>query len=215
MIEVRERAAPAGAPEDARRKWSREEYLRLAKTGVLRPDERVELIGGEILLMSPQRNRHVAAVNRATKICERCFPQGFWVRVQASLAIPGEDSMPEPDVAVVPGEIDEHTEDYPTGAVLVIEASDTTLALDRGRKASLYASAGIPDYWLQNLVEGWLEVRRNPIPSPAAPFGWEYGSVTVYRRGESVAPLAAPECCVPVEELLRWGFGREGESGAA
>jgi Uma2 family endonuclease len=190
------------AGEPAPRRWTRAEYLRLTEAGILGPDERVELLGGEIFRMAAQKNRHAAAVTLAARECNRCFPAGHWVRVQATLAVGGEYSMPEPDVAVILGEIRDHPEDYPDSALLVIEASETTLAYDRGRKAGLYASAGIADYWVQNLAEGTLEVRRDPAPKAGTPFGWEYADVSVFRKGETVTPLAAPGCEIPVGDLL-------------
>jgi Uma2 family endonuclease len=187
-----------GAPEP--RRWSREAYIRMAELGLIGPDERVELIDGEILQMSPQKNLHVAATTLAADSCRRLFSSGYWVRVQATLSI--VDCMPEPDVAVVAGEMAAHGEDYPEAAVLVIEVSDTTLPYDRGRKASLYAAAGIPDYWIVNLVDGMLEVRRSPVEVPSAPFGCEYSTVTLLRRSETVAPLEAPAATLTVESLF-------------
>jgi len=190
------------SPEPQPRYWTRAEYLRLIDLGVIGPHERVELIGGRIYRMSPQKNRHAAAVTLAHRACLRCFPAGFWVRVQMTLALPGQ-SMPEPDVAVVPGELEDHPEDYPETAVLIIQAAESTLAFDRWEKASLYAGAGIPEYWIQVLAGGLLEVRRDPQPDPSAPYGWNYSSVKVLGREESLSPLAAPSCVVAVRELLR------------
>jgi len=92
--------------------------------------------------------------------------------------------------------------DVPRRCRWTSEASNTTVALDRTLKASLYAKAGVPDYWILNLVSGTLEVRRAPAESPGSPFGSDYSSVTILRRGEAISPLAAPHCAVSVDELL-------------
>jgi Uma2 family endonuclease len=83
-----------------------------------------------------------------------------------------------------------------------VEVALTSLGFDREHKASLYARAGRPEYWVVNLVDRVLEVRRAPAPSPSAPYGWDYSSVEVLGPGESVSPLAAPGSQVAVTDLL-------------
>jgi Uma2 family endonuclease len=112
-----------------------------------------------------------------------------------------DDSEPEPDVAYVPGTL-RQVRTHPTTALLIVEVSDTTLSYDRGNKASLYASAGIADYWIVNLVDRVVEVLRNPALSPAAKFGWSYSTTTTHFSGDSVTPLAAPSASVAVADLL-------------
>jgi Uma2 family endonuclease len=84
----------------------------------------------------------------------------------------------------------------------VVEVSESSLALDREHKGSLYARAGLADYWIVNLAERALEVYRNPEIDPAAPFGWRYRSVTVLGRGASIAALALPGRRIPLADLL-------------
>lgn len=91
---------------------------------------------------------------------------------------------------------------HPSRSALVVEVSESTLALDRGHKGSLYARAGIADYWIVNLADQTLEVSRDPIPDPAAAFGWRYRSVDVLRHGAAVSPLALPGAHIPVSDLL-------------
>ena len=86
--------------------------------------------------------------------------------------------------------------------MLVVEVSETSLALDREHKGSLYARAGLADYWIVNLPERALEVYRDPELDPAAPFGWRYRPVTVLERGASVSPLALPGRRIPIADLL-------------
>jgi Uma2 family endonuclease len=114
----------------------------------------------------------------------------------------GPYSEPEPDVAVVPGPRARYATQHPRTAVLVVEVSDTTLAYDRTHKASLYAAAGIEDYWIINLVDGQVEVRRDPVPDPIQPHGHTYATLTVLRPPASVAPLAAPGAGLAIADLL-------------
>jgi Uma2 family endonuclease len=84
----------------------------------------------------------------------------------------------------------------------VVEVSESTLAFDRGEKASLYASASIPEYWVLNLVDRCLEVHRDPIPMPGQPYGYGYRTHTQYFANDTVAPLAAPSGTIKVIDLL-------------
>ena len=188
---------PAVGPHP--RKWTREEYYRLAELGFFQ-GQRAERIGGYIMVMSPQNWPHTNSTCRADELLRVVFTATAWVRTQMPLAL-GLSSDPEPDVSVVPGRIENYT-DHPTTALLVVEVSDTSLAFDRGDKASLYAAAGIADYWIVNLNERQLEVYRDPQPDPTQPFGARYAQVTILGPGASVAPLAMPQTPVAVADLL-------------
>ena len=113
----------------------------------------------------------------------------------------GTFGRPEPDIAVVltsnlvSGET-------PSQAELVIEVSDSTLKYDQNDKASLYASLGVQDYWIINLTESTLEVRRQPIARASARFGHDYASLQIYMRGQTASPLVAPTLSLKVEDLL-------------
>ena len=139
------------------KRWTREEYHQLAETGLLQ-DVRVQLIGGEIVEMTPQGNRHCVAVGLIEEALRTAFGANHWVRVQMPLALL-DDSEPEPDLAVVFGSPREWAE-QPRGALVVVEVSDATLTFDVRRKASLYASGGIDDYWVLDLGERQLLVHR-------------------------------------------------------
>ena len=183
------------------RRWTRQEYERLAAQGVFAPAERVELIEGEIVAMTPQASPHATAVGLTQDVMVRVFPRGFNVRVQLPLAL-GARSMPEPDIAIVVGERREYREAHPTTAVLVVEVADTTLEFDRIEKASMYAVAGIPDYWVLNIAERVLEVYRDPAPFPGTPFGHGYRTHLRCGPADRVAPLAAPSAFINVADLL-------------
>lgn len=170
--------------------------------GVYGPEERLELIEGEVIQkVSPQESPHATGVRLCDKATNRIFGSGYDVRTQLPLRL-GPRSKPEPDVAVVAGEIRDYAREHPQTAVLVIEISDSTLAYDRGVKASLYARAGIADYWIVNLVDRVLEVHRLPAPIAEMPLGHGYRSVTRFAEDESVAPLHAPTSSIAVADLL-------------
>ena len=179
--------------------WTRDEYYRLADCGWFQ-DERTELIGGEIFVVSPQKFLHAATVDCVVKLLHDRIGKDFWVRAQLPLFC-RNDSEPEPDVSVVRGTRASY-DDHPRTAVLVVEVSNTSLALDRTDKASLYASAGIADYWIINLVDEVLEVHRDPAVDIQQPFGHAYRSVQTYQRADTIAPLAAPESEISVGDLL-------------
>ena len=162
--------------------------------------QRVELIEGEIVDMSPQMSPHAMAISLTLLELQKAFPDSY-VRMQLPLSF-GSSSEPEPDLAVVTGK----PRDYPTGhpqtALLVVEVSDSTLRYDRTRKASLYARAGIEDYWVLNLVKKCLEVMRGPVEDGDAEFGWGYASITTLKSGDHVSPLAKPQAAIAVADLL-------------
>jgi Uma2 family endonuclease len=151
--------------------------------------QRVELIEGEIVVLSPQKFAHGQVADRVTELMRGLFGNGFWVRMQLPLDL-GENSEPEPDVSVVRGRREDFTEHLRT-AELVIEVSDTTLAYDRREKASLYASAGIADYWVVNLVQRQVQVFRAPQSDANQTFGFGYQSMLTLQPGQQIMPLAA------------------------
>jgi Uma2 family endonuclease len=180
-----------------RRRWTRDEYYRAAEVGIFRPDERLELLDGEIIQkVSPQKPPHATSVLLGARALTTAFGPGHLVRQQLPLILT-TTSEPEPDLLVVPGTPIDYLSSHPKPADLrlLVEISDTTLRLDRTRKLSAYARAGIPDYWLLNLPERRLEVYRDPS-------GSRYRSVTIYREEEVVALLAAPDAAIRVADLL-------------
>ena len=182
------------------RRWQRAEYDRLVSLGVFE-GEPVELIGGELLVVEPQGAYHASAVGRVDYVLRAVLPPGWIVRVQAALSLDPE-SAPEPDLAVVPGRPGDYRASHPAQAALAVEVAETSLDFDRRRKGSLYARAGIQDYWIVNLVEGVLEVCRDPVPDLSAVYGWRYGSVQALRPPASVALLAVGTARISVADLL-------------
>jgi Uma2 family endonuclease len=183
------------------RRWRRVEYERLIEAGFFPPGDPVELVGGQLIVAEPQGSRHFAAVQAMEEALRAAFGRGWQVRGQGPLAL-DEESEPEPDVAVVPGSFRDYVTGHPSRPALVVEVSESSLALDRDHKGSLYARAGLADYWIVNLVAQTVEVYRDPAPDPAAAFGWRYRSVETLRGEASVSPLALPGAAIPVSQLL-------------
>lgn len=183
------------------RRWTRREYDRLIEVGVFRPDEAVELLGGELIVSEPQGSAHHVAVSLVEEALRAALGTGWVVRNQGPVAL-DEESEPEPDISVAPGVWRDYAREHPARPVLVVEVAESSLRLDRQHKGSLYARAGLADYWVLNLVERVLEVYHVPVADPAAPFGWRYASGEVLGPESSIAPLIAPAAVVRVADLL-------------
>lgn len=195
LLETPNRAAPS---EPTERRWTREEYYRLAEQGYFE-GQRVELIEGRIVQMPAQGLPHTRGVELVDNYAREAFGKGFRHRVQMPFRA-ADGSDPEPDLLVVPGTPRDPADGHPTTATLIVEVADTSLRYDR-RKARLYALSGIEDFWILNLLDGTLEVYRDPIPEPSDN-GPPYASIRVLTRGESIAPLGAPAAVVKVADLL-------------
>ena len=172
------------------------EYLRLIETGVLGKEDRVELLGGVIVAMTPSDPSHATATMRATFALARAVGSRAAIRTQFSL-IAGAWSVPEPDVAVVPGTLDDYEHAHPTTARLVVEVSNTSLKQDRLSKSRIYAAANIPEYWIVNLRESVVEVMRDPDPATAL-----YRDTRICTAGDALELVALPGARVAVAELL-------------
>ncbi len=187
------------APVIQTKRWTRLEYDRMAEVGIFSQDDRVQLIEGDILTMTPQNSPHATAIGKTERALERLFGSNVWVRVQMPLIV-DPDSEPEPDLAVVSGTPDDYRDEHPRSALLVVEVSDTTISLDRDRKRAIYARAGIREYWIVNLAERCLEVYRDPVAVPGQ--ASVYGSSQKLTPSESITPLAATTATVAVADLL-------------
>jgi Uma2 family endonuclease len=182
-------------------RWTGDEYYKLCEADWFQ-GKRVQLIGGEIIEMAAQKNEHGISIKLTEVALDAIFGPNFWVRTQMSLDL-SPHSVPDPDLAVVPGTPRSYTgAPVPTTALLVVEVSETTLSYDRSTKASLYAAAGISDYWIINLVDRQVEVYRDPVPDPSQPFGYRYASDMDLVPGDVVSPLALPTATVAVDDLL-------------
>jgi Uma2 family endonuclease len=192
--------ATADRPGVCERTWTKEEYYRLGELGFFR-GQRVELIGGQLMVMSPQGPPHMGLISTIARVLDGLFAPHFYARQQGPIDL-GATTEPEPDIAVVVCPRQSYLTVHPTHAHLIIEIGDSTLTYDRGRKASLYASAGIADYWIVNLVTPQVEVYRDPVPDAAEPFGHRYTRRADHLAGDTVSPLALPAALIPVVDLL-------------
>ena len=169
----------------------RVEFDRMVEMGLF-DNERVELLKGFIVRMSPQKSRHAGAVQYLTQFFVQALSSGrASVRVQLPLAA-GDDSEPEPDIALVPaGAYRDH---HPDSAYLVIEVAETSLAADR-EKAEVYAEGGIEEYWIVDTAHDLIEVRTDIVDGV-------YTRVTPYRRGQLITLRAFVDLTVLVSDVL-------------
>jgi Uma2 family endonuclease len=183
------------------RRWTRREYDYLIALGVLHEGEAIELIGGQIVVAEPKAGSHAAAVRRTADALRAIFGRRGVVRVQTP--IPLDDvSEPQPDVAIVPGPWHDEPDGPPVRPALIVEVAEASLAFDRSYKGSLYARAGVADYWIVDVRQRALEVHREPVAVPAARFGWRYGRVRTLKDDSTVSPLAAPRASIAIARLF-------------
>jgi Uma2 family endonuclease len=183
------------------RRFTRAEYDHLIDLGVFQPGEPIELVGGQLLIAEPQGASHYGAICKTARALAVAFGPGWNVRTQGPIAL-DDESEPEPDVAVVPGTIDQYLREHPARPVLTVEISESSLGMDRRHKGSLYARAGLDDYWVVNLIDRVLEIYRKPVRDPEAPFGWRYAHREVLDPSMRATPLAAPNAMIHVADLL-------------
>lgn len=180
-------------------RWTRDAYYRMGDAGLF-IGMRVQLIDGGIVEMSPQGFPHSLTITLVSDELHSAFGPGHWIRIQMPLTL-GENSEPEPDVAVVAGQ-PRDLRDHPSTALLVVEVSDSTYALDLGKKASLYAAAGIRNYWILDLGTRRLVSLRNPKRDATAPFGWRYSESVFLGPKRFISPLAKPDTRIRIADLL-------------
>jgi Uma2 family endonuclease len=180
------------------RRWTRKEYELLIDNGIVHEDEAVELLAGHLVVAEPQRGPHARTIELIVETLREALGAGWRIRVQLPLAA-GEDSEPEPDIALVRGTARQARDEHPTEAALVIEVAEGSLRLDRTLKAGIYARARVADYWIVNLADRVLEVYRQPGREMRR---WRYGSVQILGPEAVVVPLAAPQVRISVADLL-------------
>ena len=184
-------------PAEAR--YTSQAYFDLVETGDLHADDRVELLEGVIVAMSPQNPRHASATTRVDTALRQAVAGRAVVRVQLPL-ITSPYSVPDPDVTVVPGNDSDYDDRHPSAALLVVEIADSSLLQDRLTKAAIYAAAGIPWYWLVNLRDDCVEVFSAPVAGTRS-----YAERRIAGRGESLGLDAVPGSSVQVGDMLPAG----------
>ena len=183
-------------PTIALRQISAQDYHHMAESGILRPDERVELLEGQIIKMAAKGTAHSAAVSRSEHLLRERLGSRVLLRFQDPIRL-NDYSEPEPDVAVVrpdPRYYEDH-HPTPTEIFLLIEVADTSLKFDCETKAPAYARSGIVEYWVLDVNDRKLHVYRSPSANG-------YQSETILAEALTIEPLAFPECVIAVKELL-------------
>jgi Uma2 family endonuclease len=177
-------------------RFSTDDYFRLGEFGVFREGDRVELIDGEIIEMSPEGSRHSSCIRRLIRYLAPRVGTAI-VGAQDSLSLP-DGSWPRPDVVVLQPRDDEYVDDHPTSrdALVVVEVSDSSLRSDRHVKAGRYAQAGIPEYWLVDLTRDKVSIHQSPVAG-------QYTDVRLYGSGESWASPGLGGLEVTVDDVLK------------
>ena len=173
------------------RRFTRPEYDRLVALGFFR-QERIELLHGTIVRMSPIGPPHRDVVDRLNELLLPRLIGRARVSIQQPFAA-WDDSEPEPDVSVIP--LGDYSVDHPQRAHLIIEVADSSLEEDRELKARLYAASGVPEYWIVNLVQHVVEIHTEPMKGA-------YGRVRRAKASETIAPGAFPDVPINVADLL-------------
>jgi Uma2 family endonuclease len=179
-----------------RHRFTLAEYDRVAAAGVIDECERVELIDGDFLVMSPIGDPHAGTVDWLARVLVLGLGESAIIHVQNPIAI-DEHNVPHPDVAILRPRADFHRTGKPTAAdiLLLIEVSDMSVRYDRSVKMPMYSRAGISEAWLVDVQHGELLVHTEPRPDG-------YGSVRTMRPGDSATPIAFPELALDVAALL-------------
>ena len=179
-----------------RRLFTVDEYYRMAAAGILTEDDRVELLEGEIVEMTPIGSRHGGTVKHLIAIFTSRLGSRVIVGAQDPVQL-SRDSEPQPDLALLKPRPDFYRTSHPGpgDVLLIIEVADASVEGDRRVKVPLYAKAGIPEVWLFDVNAERIEVYRTPTSDG-------YRDVRVLRRGESLAPGAFPDLALAVDDLL-------------
>jgi Uma2 family endonuclease len=176
------------------------EYRKLGETGLFH-DMKTMLLHGELFTMGMPKPPHDFALNATYEFLRSICPAAHHVRNQQGFDI-GIDSDPGPDLAIVPGVLRDYATTTPTAAILIVEVAHTTLAVDTTTKAELYATAGVPEYWVIDLEHQQLIVFRDPQPLPQGLGATAYKTHLTFGPTDRVSPLAAPQAAILVSELL-------------
>ena len=177
-------------------KFDVHQYHALADAGILTKEDRVELIDGEIVVMSAIGNEHMATVDASAEFWITAVSGRAIVRVQGAIRL-NERNEPQPDVALLKRRADFYRSRSagPDDVLLIVEVSDTSLSYDRGVKLSLYAEFEIPEVWIAN-------IRARTIEAYTDPFGGEYTTLRTFRHGQTVTPAAFPDIALPVSDII-------------
>ncbi len=173
-----------------------ERFQKMVATGVITPQDRIELVDGEMIDMAPIGGPHAWAVTKLATQLIRMLGDRNIVWVQSPVVL-SDRSQPQPDLCVLRLRHEGYGEALPSAAdvLLLVEVADTTLSFDRGKKLDLYARQGIPEYWIVNLTDRRLEVYREPGRAG-------YGVELAFTAAENIAPAPLPGVVVELSEIL-------------
>jgi Uma2 family endonuclease len=177
-------------------KFTTEEYQLMGKAGILHPEARVELINGEIIVMSPTGLKHSVVINRLTRFLVKKIDEAGIVSVQNPFRIP-DYSEPQPDILILRPRDDFYANKFPLpeDILLLIEVADSSLRYDQTIKLSLYAEHRIPEYWIVNLERDILEIYRQPQNK-------SYLKQTLVDNPQvTFAPIAFPEITMTLKNI--------------
>jgi len=179
-----------------RRRFTVEEYHRMAEAGILHEDDRVELIEGEIVEMSPIGHHHIASVMALSRRLTLAVGDRAVMSPQNPVRL-SRDTEPEPDVVLLRPPETRYWQQAPCveDVLLLIEVADSSYRYDRDVKLPLYARAGIPEVWVVDVADGAVEVHRQPGLRG-------YASAQRVERGGTIAPVAFPDATLAVAEVL-------------
>ncbi len=177
-------------------RWTVEEWRKLGEAAIFDQEDRVELLNGEIIIMSPIGYRHSLAVNKLNKFFVLRAQDRYLVSPQNPVVL-DDISEPQPDVVLIAPEWETHATDNPRPAevLLLIEVADSSLPYDRAEKLRAYAQRNIMEFWIVNLRDDVIETFREPA-------GDRYGKIAIFARGQSVTPVAFPDLTVPVNVVV-------------
>lgn len=189
--------APAVPDWASRRRFTVDTYHRMGEAGIVGPQDRIELIDGEIIEMAPIGSPHLGAVAALTRLLTMTAPRGVIISVQHPVQL-GDSSEPEPDLALLRPRPDNYrTSPLPSAAdvLLIVEVSDTSLRYDQEVKLPLYARHGIQELWIVDLAAGAVNVHRRPTEG-------RYADAARTTPGDTIEPLATPGVRISVADIL-------------
>ncbi len=180
----------------SKRRFTAEDYQRMGQVGILSEDDRVELIDGEVVAMTPIGARHNACVSCATRALVIAAGEAAIVLPQGSVRL-DRYSEPEPDLVLLRPRADFYASRHagPEDILLIIEIADSSIEYDRDVKTRVYAESGIPEYWLADL-------NANLVSRYSAPERGAFRSLEQLHRGQSIAPQLLPACVLAVDVFL-------------
>jgi Uma2 family endonuclease len=178
------------------RLWTVEDYHQMAAAGIFHPEERVELIAGQIIRMSAKGTAHTAAVRRTANVLRNLLFNQAEVYTQDPIQL-NDFSEPEPDVAVVRLDPLDYADHHPTPSevYLIIEVADSSFKYDRETKAKVYAKSGIADYWVLDVIDRKLHVFREPTQEG-------YQTEVIFSEEARVSPLQFPDVAITLQDML-------------